>query len=309
VQRPAIAALPAWAQQGMVALLALLVLFEFWPRPFPTMSVGPERVSPFYQQLGATEGSGALLELPHLDNYSLFYQTYHQRPTVGGKISRHKGHPWGRSRFFGPLLRLNSSSLEDVGQDDSASAARSALSCQGVEYVVVYKQDVPPEYVEMAHKLEQRLFAGIPPVHEDAMLRAYAVSNEHPHQPYWTLDQNEWYPPDTNEQGIRYRWTMGNRGSMLIYPCGQTQALVSFNIFSFDQPRTIQIHLNGQPFGSFEVPQASVRRIWLQVPLDGGENRLELRSDEPAVAPAAYGFENDERLIGFNVSQVQVTGN
>jgi hypothetical protein len=306
-QQPAVRGMPQWAQRGCLALLALLVLFEFWPRPFERMPVGPNQVSPFYQRLSAAGGAGALLELPHLDNYSLFYQTYHQRPTMGGKISRHKGHPWGRARFFGTLLRLNDS-WRDVGQDDSASAVRSALRCQGVEYVIIYKQHVPPEYVPIVQKLEERLFDGIAPVHEDAMLRAYAVTNEQPAVPYWTLHPDEWYPPDTNEQGIRYRWTVGNHGSMLVYPCGQERAQLSFDIFSLDQPRTVQIELNGEPFGVLQVPRASVRHIVLHMPLQAGENRLELRSLEPPVAPAAYGFENDDRLIGFNLSQISVLG-
>jgi hypothetical protein len=140
------------------------------------------------------------------------------------------------------------------------------------------------------------------------MLRAYAIAREHPQQPYWTLDPDEWYTPDRNAEGVRYRWTVGNRGSLLIYPCGQRHAQVSFNLFSLDQPRTIHMRLNGQPFGTFQVPQAAVRRVVLQVPLVAGENRLELRSDEAPIAPSAYGFANDERLIGFNVSQVAVTG-
>lgn len=292
--------------------LIILILFEFWPRPFPMTPVGPEQVSPLYVQLGATPGHSAILEVPHLDNYSLFYQTYHQQPTVGGKISRHKGHPWRQARVFGPLIRVQPS-WDDVGRDESPSAARSALACQGVETVVFYQTGVDEKYQPLVHRIEQDLFSSIDPTYEDTNLRAYTVTNAYPHVPYWTLAPNEWHPPDTNEQGIRYRWATSQHGGLLLYPCiddeatpTATRAFVRFNLFSLDQPRTLDVTWNGTPLTRTTLPQATVRRYMLMLPLQSGEHRLNLMSHEPPMTPIDHGFQNDDRTISFNISQISV---
>lgn len=310
-QRPTVAQLPGWGRGLVLLALVLGVLFEYWPRPFAMTAIGPERVSPFYLHIANDPRDYALLEIPYLGNTSSFYQTYHKKRTMGGVISRTPLHPWFGARFFGALMQVDAD-WQDVGSDESAQAVQSALHCQGVRYVVFYKQEMrrvkDPDELK---KIEQRLFAGTVPVYDDALLRVYENVNAQPDKPYWTLAPGEWYDSDTNAEGVRYRWAQGERGSILIYPCEageQREAELRFNLFGFVMPRTIRVSLNGQDVGSLSLRAESVRQVRLMLPLQVGENRVTLRSLEPASMPAMQGFEDDTRLISFNVSGVEVLG-
>jgi hypothetical protein len=101
--------------------------------------------------------------------------------------------------------------------------------------------------------------------------------------PYWTLAPRQWYDGQANEQGVYYRWARGTEGALLLYPCGQRRAEVA-------------------------LPPGTLRRLHLLLPLHEGENRLYLRSLEPATSPTAEGFADDARLLSFNVSAIEVRG-
>jgi hypothetical protein len=213
-------------------------------------------------------------------------------------------HPWWDARFFGPLLQVRAP-WKEIGVDDGAGAWRAALSCQNVRYVVFYKQGLD-EQQQGTLALQQELFGGVAPAYEDAMLRAYGPLDEPPREPYWTAAPDEWFATDSNEVGINYRWMKGDHGALLVYPCGQREVLLRFNAYSFAQPRTLEVSLNGQPTGSFALPQETVAPIEVPLTLRDSENRIELRSLEPAISPAARGFSNDERMISVNLSNVAV---
>ncbi len=308
LQRPALAQRPRWQRGSLLALLALLVLFEFWPRQFGMTPTTADQVSPFYRQLASERASAALLEIPGLDYRSMFYQTHHGMPIMGGNISRPQGHEWRRARLLGAPIQVVPP-WDDVGVDESAAATRSALRCQGVRYVVVYTQETGEATRSRIRRVEQHLFADIAPVYEDETLRAYEVFNEQPQHPYWTPDPDEWYAPEPVAPGGGIgRWSVGEGGSLLIYPCGaqQQQARVQFDVFGFGQHRTVALHHNGASLGSFGVPPGSVRRIALVVPLQPGENRLTLHSAEPATSPAGSTTPGDARLVSLNLSHVSV---
>jgi hypothetical protein len=241
---------------------------------------------------------------------SLFWQTFHGRPTLGGAISRTPPHPWEGARFFGPLLAVDDAALlQTVGRADTPGDARAALACQGVRYVVVYKnEDFWLDDPASLPRLERALFAGRAPFYEDAAMRVYALEMGQQAAPYWTLAPRQWYDGQANEQGVYYRWARGEQGALLLYPCGQQRAAVDLTLFGFAAPRTIQATWNGQPVGDIALPSGTLRRVRLLLPLREGENRLQLRSLEPATSATAEGFADDARLLSFNISQVEVRG-
>jgi hypothetical protein len=245
----------------------------------------------------------------------MYYQTYHEQPIMGGQISRPRGHPWRRARFFGALVQVQPG-WDDVGTDNSAAAVRSAIRCQGVRYVAVYKQETGEVTRRRIEQLERDLFSDVAPISEDDVMRVYEVQNEHPAVPYWTLDPDEWHPAEQiAELNTTSRWASGETGSLLLYPCHeqpQSEVLVEFDVFSYGQARTLELVLNGEHLGSVAVPHGWVRRVALPLALQPGENRLELRGDSPAVVPptAVEEAQNDPqaapRRISFNLSRVSV---
>jgi hypothetical protein len=88
--------------------------------------------------------------------------------------------------------------------------------------------------------------------------------------------------------------------------------LLSFDIFSYERPRTVEVLLDGEPLGRFDLPLGWVRRVALPLPLHDGENRLTLRSVEPADMTRALAEDGsiDPEVppypISLNVSQVSV---
>jgi len=281
---------------------SLLLLFEFWPRPFALTAVGKDQVSPFYQKIAQDGAQYAILEIPDLDSKSMFYQTYHQKPIFGGQIARPKGHPWRRARLFGPLLQVVPN-FQDVGQKDDAEAVQMALRGQNVRYVVFYKQEFGNARKSAVEKLEKFLFVHSLPVYEDNVLRAYEILQEKIREPYWTLAPNEWYNLETTASPVPFRWAIGTKGSILVYSRGQKQARVQFDTFSFAQSRTLQIQSKGQLLGKTALPLGWKRRINFLFPLQPGENRIELTSLENANLVQDSG---SQRRLSFNLANVSV---
>jgi hypothetical protein len=308
LQRPAVQGWPTWGRGLLLGALALLVLFEYWPRPFTLTPAGLDEIPPFYRTLRADAEPYALLELPDLDARSMFYQTYHRKPIMGGQISRPRGHPWRGARFFDALVRVDPG-WQDVGTANSAAAVRAAIRCQGVRYVIVYRREVGEVTRRRIDTLERDLFAGVAPVYEDAIMRVYEVHNTRPDEPYWTLAPREWYAAETlPELDVTGRWSVGAGGGLLIYPCHeqpQQQALVTFEVFGYGVPRTVEVLRNGEVLGSVAVPLGWVREVRLALPLHPGENRIELRSREPATLTGPPGAAGS-RPVSFNVSRVEV---
>ncbi|MEM8534748.1 MAG: hypothetical protein AAGF95_28160 [Chloroflexota bacterium] len=292
-----------FVQNMLLVGLAALVLFEYWPRPFRMTPVGPEHVSAFYQQLGTEPDDYAIIDVPHLWKPSMFYQTHHEKPTVGGRISRVRLHPWWDGRFFGPLLRSREAEPE-IGVDNSREAWRSALACQNVRYVTFYKEGITQDDREGIETLREQLFADIEPLYEDETLWAYGPLQQTTSEPYWTPDPDEWYEAETNEQGTVFRWIEGDTGSLLAYPCGPNNVLLSLNLVSFAQSRTLDVRLNGELVAQHTLEEDLLTPIEVPLELADGENHIELHSAEPATSPESLGFVGDTRMLSFMVSQV-----
>jgi hypothetical protein len=307
LRSPRVARLAPRRQQALFGLCALLVLFEFWPRPFRMFPTTPDQVSPFYHQIAEDGGDYVLLEVPYRGRVSLFYQTYHGKRTLDGRISRPKPHPWNEERFFGPLMQ-DVPPWPEIGVDNSDRAWRGALSCKNVRYVVFYKQELSEQEREAAAALEQTIFPGVAPAFEDATLRAYGPLADAPFEPYWTPVWDEWREPEVSAQGTPFRWIGPDGGSMLLYPCGFREVDMRFNAFSFGTARTLEVSLNGEVIGSFDLGANELRPIALPLTLNEGENVLLLRSVQPSTSPAELGLDaGDPRPLSFHISSVALT--
>lgn len=307
MRSPPVAAWQPTRRSTLLGLCAFLVLFEFWPRPFRMFPTTPDQVSPFYHQIAGDGGDYVLLEVPYRGRVSLFYQTYHGKRTLDGRISRPKPHPWNEERFFGPLMQ-DVAPWPEIALDNSDRAWRGAMACQNVRYVVFYKQELSAQEQAAAEALEAAMFPGVLPLYEDATLRAYGPLTDRPFEPYWTPVWDDWHAPELSPAGTPFRWLGGEQGRMLLYPCGFREASMRFNAFSFGSPRTLEASLNGQVVGSFEVGANELRAIELPLELQEGENVLLLRSVQPALSPAQLGLDaGDTRPLSFHISSVAVT--
>lgn len=288
-----------WLMGGV----AVLIAFEYLPRPVPMTPVTANQVPPFYRRVAATPGSGAILEVPYFEHTSLFYQTYHDRPTVGGRIARQKLHPWFLARFFDGFFH-QSTIDPDIGIDESPAAVRAALQCEGIQYVVFYKQGQAAGPGEEVSAPEDQIFAGSAPVADDGVLRAYEVQAAPNRQMYWTPDPDGWYAPELGTDGFRHRWVKGTDGTLQLYPCHGNLAVLDFSVMGLDRPRSLSFMLNGENVGSAQAPANISRPVRLLLQLQPGENHFEISSRESATTPQAG---DDPRHLSFNISEVSLT--
>lgn len=309
LERPAIARRQL-ALFGLVGIVAIGVLGEYWPRPFPTTQIGTAVQPAFYQQLATQPKTGSIFEVPYLDDgegYSMFYQTIHQSPTVGSRIARTVVHPWWAARYFAPLFQLQVPTPA-MQTANYAVEARAALACQDVRYVVFYPgREADPSTQAL---LEQRYFGDQSPVYTDAILHAYDLGAETPTQPYWTTATATWHDAEYDAAGAYY-WAKDGVGDLLIYPClpAKTRQLshLRLAIAGFGVTQTITVSLDDQPQAQVVVDPSAPRAIDLMLALHPGTNRVRLRSNAPPVSPAALRQGNDPRRLSFRVQQVDVT--
>ena len=134
---------PRW-RTALLVLAGSLVLFEYAAFPCPLSTT---QVSQFYHDLAEEEGDFALLELPVDDFHSreyLYPQTIHHKRLVNGYVARTtdetlafiSGHP---------LLKKLHTQVEVDPEVQDVPAAMRNLAANGVRYVVVHKNALPPQ--------------------------------------------------------------------------------------------------------------------------------------------------------------------
>ena len=288
------------ARRWLVALLIGAVLVENWSRPAPVTAVGAAAVSPFFQQLGRDPADYAILDVPYQDHPALLFQTDHRKRTVGARIARPRPHPWVTSRFWGPLLTLESGTVE-IG-DTSAPAWQAALACQNVRYVVFYQRGITPEQLAQSALLEQEVFPAQTPAYSDADLRAYGPLTAQGSEAYWTPVTTEWNEAERRPDGFTYRWLSGERGSLLAYPCGATEATLQFQTTALAQVRTLEVRVNGALQTTLRIEPGLITPVALPLTLQPGENRIEFRSPEAASAAS----DTDPRLLRIMLGEVSL---
>ena len=157
--------------------VACLLIFELWPAPRTLYSA---EVPDVYRMIAASDDDdGRVLELPtgirdgasSLGNFSAsaqFFQTRHNRPLIGGYLSR-VSETRKREGRRAPILRLLFALSEGKAPEsaDLVTEARAArnrfLSRSCVRYVVVDKHRASSELRRTAADV-----LGLQPVHEDA---------------------------------------------------------------------------------------------------------------------------------------------
>jgi hypothetical protein len=138
-------------------LLAAFVIADYAPSAPPTFA--PGHPAP-YDAIARAGAAGAVLELPlglrdgfgetgRFDARVLYYQSFHERPILGGFVARLPRSVLERYRglpIVGPLLRLSGgASLSSERPEEDRRGAGAALTDLGVRYVVVNLQTAPSD--------------------------------------------------------------------------------------------------------------------------------------------------------------------
>ncbi|HSC27334.1 MAG TPA: hypothetical protein VLD67_08675 [Vicinamibacterales bacterium] len=160
-----LARMPARARRVALPLAGLLVLADFLAAPFPVTPL--ERAS-MYDRLRSAPGPGSVLELPigvrdgfgalgAFDDRTLWHQTIHERPMIGGFAARVPpsiGERYQHMPIIRSLLRL-SAGQRAVDEDLKATRGEAARALQqaGVRFVVLNHRTAPQELARYAARL------------------------------------------------------------------------------------------------------------------------------------------------------------
>jgi hypothetical protein len=148
-------------------LAIAVIAFEYWLAPYPLIALDHPRI---YEVLRARQESGALCELPFgigdgfgmlrgdFDAKTLFYQTIHGRPMLGGTMSRLPPRviaAYDADPLVSSLMQLSRGvdpAAGEVALPDGALAAER-LKANGVRFVMLNRKTAPPALIDYAERV------------------------------------------------------------------------------------------------------------------------------------------------------------
>lgn len=276
-------------------LLALALLAEHLAVPYPlTMVEEP----PFYRQLAASAEAGTILELPFslTRSTSLFGQTIHGRPIIGGYLSRPLAYP---------LLDLPPFADPASTRDDFVPAADPAvgswsLRLAGVRWIVVLLDDPKLNRAEIAAFL--RDYAAPTPLYTDARMVVYRPK-EVGVPGFYLRPEAGWYQPESLADRRRMRWLPRSATLDAWSMADDVQGgTLRFEAWSFNRPRRLVLSVDGHDAGEWLVAEPKVYA--LPVSLAPGEHRIEFRTPDEPERPARVVGGTDDRLIAIGVTDL-----
>jgi hypothetical protein len=261
-------------------LTTVLVCFEFLPAPYPLASV---EIPSFYDTLAADESEYAILELPmNWDRPThLLYQTVHRKPIIAGYVTRpnplslvDRTPVLQHFRYLGPDILV-----QDLGQ-----IAPEVFEYVGAKYAILHEYMLPPGREREANfALVDEVFGGQSPLHEDGWLTVYSTGRQQGDLPFLVL-AGGWGEREVRE-GEPTR-ALGVEATLTVVSPDGGQARLAFTAFSEANGRPLELWLNEELIGTYEIGDLPVRWETGTLPLAEGSNTLRLRdlgSGKPAI--------------------------
>ncbi len=282
----------------LAAGLVTLLLAEQLTIPFPLESTA---VSNFYQQLATSAESGAIIELPisYKRARSDLYQTVHGRPIVGGYIARRLDYPY---RALLPVGGYPPAPFDIFARQTAPEVAPLALAWGNIRWIVVYPKD--PNYDEYGINRFLALTAEGGPIYEDDELRVYRPRPAVGDGAALSLGDG-WYDLERLSDGkTDIRW-MAPQAQFFAWYFGAPSGsfALRFDAISFNNPRRLEVLLDGQSLGQWRVTET--QRFDIPLTLSAGQHTITLRALDPPVTPASIGLnQRDSRPLTFAISNV-----
>lgn len=266
-----------------------LVWFEFLPVPYPLSEVA---VPSFYSRLALEQDEYAILELP-MDwdrPIHLLYQTVHRKPMMAGYVTRpntlslaERVPVLQQFRFLGP----------DIIVQDLAEVAPEVLRFLGVRYVIVHDYMLAPgEEREVTLELLEDVFGSQTPVYHDGRITVFRAGGG-ADSPFLMLGAG-W--GGRHLRGGMPARALGQEASLTIIAPADTETSLAFSAFSSQGTRFLELSLNDEPIGAYEIGPRSAGFQTPPLLVAEGLNTLQLvdRSEgEPAIVFTSLGLSDD----------------
>lgn len=278
-----------------VPLLVLALLAEHIAVPYPLTTV---TIAPFYRQLAASTEPGAVLELPFVmtRSTSLFGQTIHGHPIIGGYLSRPLAYPL----LDLPPFNDPANSRNDMVPAADTSTGTWSLHLAGVRWIVVLLDDPKLNRDEIAAFL--RDYAAPEPLYTDAQMAVYrpkGVSTPG----FFLRPTAGWYQPESLTDKRRMRWFPWSATLDAWSLSDDMQAgTLRFEAWSFNKPRRLVLSVDGRTAGEWLVAEPKTYTVPLT--LTPGQHRIEFRTLDAPERPVRTIGGNDDRLISIGVTDL-----
>jgi hypothetical protein len=293
-----------YARSLVVGLVLVGVFFEYltlWPLP---VTAAPRPT--FYEEIASDGQDYAILDVPTLNRQvlgaSMYYQTVHQHPIVGGYLWRFPQDGLYLMGFMDALAAAQPG--PDIIVQEGAVTPAEVIARYGVRYVTLHKGVLDAAPMEEGYRLR---FSGTwgAPVYEDDRLAVYGVP-----PPDGSIEETsfaalglEWYTLE-DWDGVPTRW-MGAQGTLFLLRSAEGNYRLHFNAYPFLRTRQVVILVNGQQ-GDDVTVGAWQEVVTAPLPLKKGINEVDFTVSEGCDKPSATIEQPDSRCISIAVQKMEL---
>jgi hypothetical protein len=269
--------------------------------------------------LGAEPGDFNLLELPitrhyNQDHFRMFNQISHERPIIGGYLSRPVVDPY---RFpdtpFAPIadfiIRTKRQPNDIITVATNQEDLDNLVSLYNFRYIVLYLQEFNnPPLLDGWLSLLSDHYGPQQKVYEDTDIVVFRVPDTYiqnrPHKVMLALGSG-WYPAEQSNEEI-WRWSQ-KQSLVYLTSVAAEKVEVTMELRSFYSAHNLQVKLNQQVVYETRVSEGLPVEVSFQVSLPAGRNELALISKEGDLSPAEIQKEStDSRRLAFSVHSIKV---
>lgn len=282
-------------------VLILALLSEHLAIPYP---LTPVTAPPAFQWLAAQPEPGTVLEFPVVleRSRSLFYQTIHGRPIVGGYLSRPLAYPYLTLPLFQEAAGQRMP--PDIAPPPDPGLGAWTLAIANVGWIAVFRDDPRLNQAVLAPVL--RAYAAPTPRYDDGRVALYQPRPPGPPLLYVQPGQG-WYRPESLAgSATRMRW-FGSSATLDAWNFSHDarDATLCLTAWSYAQPRRLALYVDGRNAAEWRV--GATARYTLSLALTPGYHALELRALDPPARPSDAGASSDTRLLSIGVARVELS--
>jgi len=312
----------------ILIVILVIIIFDVSAIPYPTYT---QPISEIYEEIKNDKSDFIILESPigsrtttQYTSHPTFnyYQTFHEKPIVGGYESRAAVDSLTQSDtyFFNKFQFYGNG--DDVLKQDLGIHGIPILNYFDVKYVIIHKnepiaftdlttQRIPVEetttsnVISRTSNLMSEILNEKRPYFEDNNVISYKIPESSSQEPFLLLDKG-WGRFQINDSSLGGSRVMHPESDIKIINPRDTENEFSMEIklTGYKHDRNVEIYFNGKYLLQKNVTPTSVSTLELEkLHLMPGENILSIRSDGfEIVLDEDFDIELEKSLIGLEIS-------
>ena len=237
---------------------------------------------------------------------TIYYQTIHGKPVVGGQAARTptNARDFEENTPFIRELTFFEKPQQDILNQNVSSLANSVLQYYNIRYVVLHKDLLTKKQLDTIQTFIAGSNPTLPIFYEDETLVVYTQTKTNKNSLFMSCGPG-WYWIE-NWTGTPTRW-MSRDASVMVYSDNERATWLNFTATSFAKERNISISVNTQSAGSYQVATHFVN-VSVPITIRQGMNYLSIVSSEGCDHPVdtALYKSADTRCLSIAVQNISI---